>query len=322
MTTSEKDPELPEKKGDPKKIAIIVLAIVILFLAAALLGVLQRKPAVQIQDQTNTAPAGQENAVANPIVDGTAGGANATQENIATDSTASTSTSTTTTTPGTVEYPDLYVVKYSFSEDPKMGEEFTVNIKIGNKGKADAKSFHWEWYATHAGKDCDGKVDSLAAGKTITVGCKFTYSSWSNYATKVVLDSKSEIYESNESNNEAAENVIPIHDQAKADLSISNYGFNHPPKSGEAFVASFTIKNSGNAATGAFWWEWWPTHASHACRFMIGNLAIGEERTVTCPYTYSSWSTYATKAVADADNNVAESNESNNTYTQNVIPIH
>ncbi|MFZ5845200.1 MAG: CARDB domain-containing protein [Patescibacteria group bacterium] len=107
-----------------------------------------------------------------------------------------------------------------------------------------------------------------------------------------------------------------------ADLYINSYSFDHPPKQGEAFTVSIGIYNQGDAAAGGFWWEWKPTWAITACRERIDSLAAHSGRTVTCTYTYSGWANYETKAIADSGNEVAESNEGNNTYTQNVIPIH
>lgn len=109
----------------------------------------------------------------------------------------------------------------------------------------------------------------------------------------------------------------------QADLSISNFAFDHPPKQGEPFTAQITISNSGDAASGPFWWEWKPTWAITACRERLTDgIAAHGERLVNCTYTYGGWANYETKAIADADNEVSESNETNNTYTQNVIPIH
>ncbi len=108
----------------------------------------------------------------------------------------------------------------------------------------------------------------------------------------------------------------------KADLYINGYTFNHAPKQGEAFTISISIYNQGNAAASGFWWEWWPTVASYACRQRIDSMAAHGGRVVTCTYTYGGWANYVTKAVVDTGNEVVESDETNNTYTQNVIPIH
>lgn len=109
-----------------------------------------------------------------------------------------------------------------------------------------------------------------------------------------------------------------------ADLYISNYVFNHPPKQGEAFTVSVTIYNQGNSSSGDFWWEWWATTSapSYACRERVSSLPARGGRVVSCTYTYGGWANYTTKAIADVNNEVNESNESNNTYEEKVVPIH
>lgn len=110
----------------------------------------------------------------------------------------------------------------------------------------------------------------------------------------------------------------------QADLYISEYSFNHPPKQGEAFTIRIGLYNKGNAQAGGFWWEWWATTSapSYACRQRIDSLAAHGGQIVYCTYTYGGWANYETKAVVDKDNEVAESDESNNSYVQNVVPIH
>lgn len=111
--------------------------------------------------------------------------------------------------------------------------------------------------------------------------------------------------------------------EPKADLHISEYSFDPEPEKTVEFTVTIGLHNQGDAATGPFWWEWWPTAHSYACRERIsGGIAVGGERIVTCTYTYGGWANYPTKAVADADNEVDESDETNNTHTENVVPIH
>ncbi len=93
---------------------------------------------------------------------------------------------------------------------------------------------------------------------------------------------------------------------------------------GEAFTLTVKIKNQGGVASGDFFWEWWATITAPApaCRAVVTNISAGAEIPVTCTYTYGGWANYTTRAIVDADNGVDESNEGNNTYSQNVIPIH
>jgi len=111
--------------------------------------------------------------------------------------------------------------------------------------------------------------------------------------------------------------------EPKADLYIKEYSFNHPPKKNEEFTVTIVIGNQGNKDAGPFWWEWKSTWATTSCRERVTDgIAAGATKTVSCNFTYTSWSTYETKAIVDAENEVPESDEGNNTYTQNVIPIH
>lgn len=309
-----------EKK---QKTIITILLAVILVLIVFIFYVMIKNKNTPVSEPQNAVEKNQEAAAVTPTASESATPeekpASSITETAATDTTPSNTESSAATSE---KKPDLYVASYSFSKDPKSGEEFEVKIKIGNKGTAKAENFHWQWWATHAKADCEGKINSLAAGETKTVGCKFTYPSWSTYDTKAVVDPDNEVNENNEDNNVATKKVTPIHDTAQPDLTISTYSFNHPPKMGEAFTISISILNNGDAAAGPFWWEWWPTHASHACREEIDSLPAHGDKVVTCTYTYASWSTYATKAVVDADSEVNESNEGNNTHAEDVIPIH
>lgn len=106
-----------------------------------------------------------------------------------------------------------------------------------------------------------------------------------------------------------------------ADLFISEYSFNHPPKQGEPFTVKIGLYNKGNKAATSFWWEWWATSTVRPCRNKIDSMSAKGGIIVNCTYTYQGWGTFATKAVIDADNEVAESNEGNNTKTQNIVPI-
>jgi len=214
---------------------------------------------------------------------------------------------------------DLYVKSYSFSESPRVGHEFTITVVIGNKGTASAENFYWEWWPNSSGQACKEIVNSISAGGIKTVACNYTYSDHSNHTAKVIVDSGYDVDESNENNNVATKSVTPI--VGEADLYVSNYKFNHAPKSGEEFKVSITVKNKGNEDAGSFWWEWWPTWAIKACREKVDGLDAGDSTTVTCDYTYGGWAAYTTKAIIDADDDVDESNEGNNTYTKDVAVI-
>jgi subtilase family serine protease len=306
------------EKSNTTKIAIIILIFVILiltvFLALALRKKTPDKSPINIVPEQAVSP---QSSATSQTTNETVNSTNTAPGN--TDSLISATEPPVVTSE--VKKADLYISEYYFSEDPKMGEEFTIKIKIGNKGKANADDFHWEWWPTAYDKACEGEVDGLAVGEIKKVECTYTYGGWSTYATKAVVDTKYEVDESNESNNVASKQVVPIHDQ-KPDLYITDYSFNHWPTMGEEFTISIKIKNKGNGDADSFHWEWWPTAYGKYCKEEIDGLDAGDSKTVTCTYTYGGWANYATKAVADSDDDISESDEGNNTYSQTVMPNH
>ncbi len=215
---------------------------------------------------------------------------------------------------------DLYIKSYNFDETPEAGDEFTAKIVIANKGTAAAGKFTWEWWPKDSRRECREEINGLSAGAERLVECDYTYSEPDDYPTKVVVDSKDNIEESNENNNIVAREIEIAE---KADLYVSDYDFNHDPVQGEEFTVSITIKNKGETDADSFYWEWWPTiTGSKACREKLDGLEAGDSKTVECDYTYGGWANYTTKAVVDADNDVNEGNEGNNAQTKSVTPIH
>ncbi len=219
------------------------------------------------------------------------------------------------------DLPDLYIREYSFDPEPRVNEEVTLTIEIGNKGDGDAGNFHWEWWASEDGEECEEDVDSLDAGDTKTVECEYTYEDEETYETKVIVDSLNEVEEEDEENNEIVEEITP-EPELIADLIVTEYSFDPVPEKGVPFEVRIGVTNEGNVVAEDFYWEWWATTYSSACREKISELAPNSTKVATCEYTYNGWSTYKTKAVVDADDEVEESNEENNEYTENVIPIH
>jgi len=218
-------------------------------------------------------------------------------------------------------FPDLIVSNYKNSDEPRQNEEMTVSFDIENIGDKDTGKFKWEWYSNDDEVGCDDDVSWLDAGDKESVECNFTYEYFGNFNTKVVVDVDDEVTESNEDNN-SKEKEIDVAEEEYVDLTITEYSFDPVPEMGVPFQVRIGIKNNGNVKAENFYWEWWPAWANYACREKIATLAAHSEKVVTCDYTYAGWSTYDTKAVADADNNIEESDEDNNEYHEDVVPIH
>jgi subtilase family serine protease len=227
------------------------------------------------------------------------------------------------TSAGTEEFvkplADLYITDYSYGSDLMQNDQFTMELTFSNKGNADAGEFSWEWGATEGGQTCGSDISELVVGETVTVQCDHAYSGSGSFDSWVLVDTGDDVEESNENNNDLIEeiNIAP-----RADLYISEYSFDPVPEKAIPFTVRIGLTNQGDEETGEFYWEWWPTAYDYACREKITNIAPNSEKVVTCDYTYGGWSTYPTKAVADADDTVDEFDESNNEYVETVVPIH
>jgi len=218
-------------------------------------------------------------------------------------------------------FPDLYIHEYTITEDPMQNEEITVHIEIVNQGDADAGSFRWEWWANDDDVECEDEIGWLDVGEKETVECEFTYEDFGSFDTKVVVDSDFDVDESDEDNN-VMEEELDVAEEEYVDLSIGEYSFDPVPEKAVPFTVRIGIKNEGNVVAEDFYWEWWGTPHSYACREHISEIAPGSTKVVTCGYEYSGWSTYDTSARVDVDDNITELDEDNNEYHEDVVPIH
>lgn len=108
----------------------------------------------------------------------------------------------------------------------------------------------------------------------------------------------------------------------KADLYVKSYTLSESPKVGSEFTATIVIGNKGQAASAESYWEWWATAAKQICKKKVDVIAAGGVSTIKCDYTYEDWGDYTTKVIVDSQNDVDESNESNNVATKAVTPLH
>ena len=301
----------PDKKPDSKNFLIAI--IIVLAIGFVVLGFLL------MRSMKENAPTETEAAKTSVPSTTTAPASTVTNESTAPAAAESASTTSTTTVapPAEVKKADLYVKSYTLSETPKVGSEFTATIVIGNKGQAASTESYWEWWATASKQVCNKKIGAIAVGGVSTVQCKYTYTDWDDYTTKVVVDSQGDVDESNETNNISTKAVTPLH--GKPDLYITEYDFNHDPVMGEEFKIEITIKNKGETNAGDFEWEYWGASALKLCDGEVDGLDAGSSTTVTCTAEYGGCSgAYVMKIVADVDDDVNEKNEGNNTYTETI----
>lgn len=115
-----------------------------------------------------------------------------------------TATPTNTQTPEPVGVPDLVASGMQYWPSPgKNAQPIDIQVKVTNSGTAAAGGFTVVWLSNQTLPGCDWSVSGLGVGESKTLDCQFTYNGnpTASYWTTLVVDSASQVAESNESNN-------------------------------------------------------------------------------------------------------------------------
>ena len=231
---------------------------------------------------------------------------------------------------------DLFVSEFSLNPStPTQGSPVSVRIGVYNQGTEKSGPFTVEWWPgeNYQAPACTWRVDSLVAsgGKILT--CAYPgYPSWyGNLVTKSVVDSSSEVAESNENNNVFKQTISVSKpgsspspaSQGTPDLYISEFSLSpSTPVQGSPVSVRVGVYNKGTAVSGPFTVEWWPgeNYQEPACTWRVDSLVASGGKILTCAYPgYPSWyGSLVTKSVVDSSGEVAESNEGNNVYKQTI----
>ncbi len=244
--------------------------------------------------------------------------------------------------------PDLFVSEFSLDPaTPTQGQPVNVRVGVYNQGNAAATgSFHIEWYPgeNYPSPACAWDLDGMVAHGGRILTCTYAgYPSWyASINTLVRIDTGNVISESNESNNSyaqaisvmnvAAPTAVPVPTAVptavppagQADLYVSEFSLSpSTPTKGQPVNVRVGVYNQGNAAaTGSFHIEWYPgeNYPSPACSWDLDGMVAHGGRILTCTYAGypSPYASINTMVRVDTGNVISESNESNNTYRQNI----
>jgi serine/threonine protein kinase len=215
--------------------------------------------------------------------------------------------------------PDLVITDLEVdTSDPCQGIPLHIVATLRNRGGRTVENLHWAWRVC-VQDDCEYTeapgAFTLEPDEQVTAQMEYLFSGWASYTTEAWVDSREEIEESDEDNN-TRELVIPVK-AGLPDLVISTISFDpDPPTQGENMTVEVSIRNRGSKPSGAFIAEWW-SHVNAPAPACEWNLSggVAEDGTVTldCTYAYPSWyGNITTRAIADADDDVAEWDEKNN----------
>ena len=212
----------------------------------------------------------------------------------------------------TTPLPDLKITSLS-AGSAYLNRPVTITASVSNSGFAEASSFATAFYAGEELIDTK-TVDSLATGASVDLNFTWTPSATGEIILKVVVDVNHAVNEANENNNERTF-TVNVEEPPLSDLTVSQ--ISRPFYIFPGTEASFTValKNRG---------------MGEACNFSVGfyvyqgdTLIFGQTQTVSYlagagtidvafNWTPPATGSYTLKAVADPENAIEETNETNN----------
>ncbi|MFC1964324.1 CARDB domain-containing protein [Chloroflexota bacterium] len=204
--------------------------------------------------------------------------------------------------------PDLIVNTITWSpSDPVAGDNITITLSVKNQGEGKASSSHLAYYID------DGYVAS-AYIKPLNPGASASASfSWEtqtgSHTVKAVADAREVVAESDESNNTKTATLPSL----SPDLVVQNITWSpSSPLIAHRVTFTITVANRGRSDASQT--------RLHLCierkiyYYSVGELAAGATANQTFGWV-TLQGTHTIEAIADAENSIIESDESNNSRT-------
>ncbi|MGW5581296.1 CARDB domain-containing protein [Micromonospora chokoriensis] len=217
--------------------------------------------------------------------------------------------------------PDLVVSSVTWSpSSPSEASAVTLSAVVQNIGSAaaGATTVNFSLAGAVVGS---ASVGALAAGASTTVSFNAGTRPMGSYAVSAVVDPTNTIVEQNNGNNSfTAASPLVVTQAPGPDLQVLSIASNPPnPAVGASVTFTVTVRNRGTTATGA----------TTVTRLVAGSttlntntasIAAGATVTVAVSGSWTATSGGATlTATADATNVVAETNETNNAFSQSIV---
>jgi hypothetical protein len=216
--------------------------------------------------------------------------------------------------------PDLIITSLDVdTDDPRQGIPLRIVATFRNQGGEIAEEFYWAWTICIDDDNCEDTESpdtfTLEPGAEVVAEMEYTFNRSADYVTEATVDARGEIEESNEENN-ARQLGISVR-PGMPDLVISAIAFDpDPPVQHQETSVELTIRNQGSKPADAFKVQWRGRVdlSEPSCTWTVDS-GLAEDATLdlSCTFTYSNWyNTITTRAIIDADDDVPELDETNN----------
>jgi subtilase family serine protease len=210
--------------------------------------------------------------------------------------------------------PDLLVSRITWSpESPSAGDKVTFTVVVDNQGSGRAANFYVAHYIDDVLLD-SGFVGSVS--HSASTNDTFTWpAETGRHTIKAVVDSNSNVPESNEDNNEFSVNFVPT----MPDLDVTSLTWSPADiPAGAEIVFTVEVSNTGTLSAG-------PSRVAYYVDGQVAGYAdigwLAADEAATREFSWvAAGGPHVVKIVADASDQVFEIDDANNTRLVNLPP--
>ena len=202
--------------------------------------------------------------------------------------------------------PDLIIEKITGSPtEPSIDDEVTFTATIKNQGTSTAGPSRVNFYVDDFSEEYQD-IPELEAGASMLSAFTWT-AQIGTHTFKAVVDPDNKVAEDDENNNEKTKTISIL----VPDLIIETLAWTPAkPSAQEKVTFTTTIKNQGTGTAGSSYVHFYVDGSSIGSQ-AVSEIEAGATENATCTWT-AQGDSHTVKAVVDLDNNIKESQESNN----------
>ncbi|WP_440945716.1 CARDB domain-containing protein [Methanosarcina sp. T3] len=242
------------------------------------------------------------------------------ENNVVAESNEGNNEETATVTAAEEFLPDLIIEDIVPESEGEVGKTLNLTLKVKNQGTAPSEETQAEYYINGTAPAQDGiRIPALSEGEGADVIFSLVPDREGQMEVKVRIDSVTDVYESNENNNEFTKivdvkTILP--DLIIESLSLSPAS----PEVGDDVTFTVSIKNNGlrDSASGELKYYINGTNLTQEGKVSIPEITIGETTTGTFHWVPEAEGNIDVRLIADPENAIREDDETNNELTKTI----
>lgn len=212
--------------------------------------------------------------------------------------------------------PDLVIEEIVQQSNGELGKPLNLILKVKNQGTAASEEAGAEYYINGTAPSQDGiHIPALSAGTGTDVTFSLIPDRQGQMEVKVRIDSGTDVYESNEKNNEFTK-IIEVN-TLLPDLIIESFSLDpQSPRIGDTVIFTVSVKNKGlsDSAGSELKYQIAGTNTTYSNTVSVPAIVTGGTVTSTFNWAPEEDGNLKVKLVADSRSAVLEDDETNNEF--------